>query len=155
MSLGLKRRLAVGAAVAAVFGGSAGTALACHGGDAGFRSTTSFTVFHHEGMEGWWGWWSNVTGYLGLSTDTIKADLHSGQTLGQIADATAGKSAAGLVTALVAPLQTKLDAAVAAGRLSAADETTILSHVTDKVTVFVNGQWPRWWSHHDADNDGD
>jgi hypothetical protein len=148
MSLVLKRRLAVGAAVVAVFGGSAGTALACHGAGADTAgTTTSFAVFHHGGIwhhGGWW-WWSNVTGYLGLSPDVVKADLRSGQTLAQIANATPGKSAAGLVAALVAPVKAKLDAKVAAGDLSAADETTILSHVTAKVTAFVNGDWHWWW----------
>ena len=29
--------------------------------------------------------------------------------------------------------------------VSAADESTILSHATAKVTAFVNGDWHWWW----------
>ena len=148
MSLGLKRRLAVSAAVLAVCGGSAGTALACHGGDTAGATRLSFATFHHEGM--WHGTWfgSAVTSYLGLQPAQIKADLAAGQTLAQIANATAGKSASGLVAAIVASLKTKLDAAVGAGRLSATTESAILAHVTTKVTAVVNGQWHWWWSSH-------
>jgi len=112
MSLVLKRRLAVSAAVLTVFGGSAGTALACHGDGAATASQLSFTAFHHEGT--WHGTWfgSAVTSYLGLQPAQIKADLAAGQTLAQIANATAGKSASGLVAAIVASLKTKLDAAM-------------------------------------------
>jgi hypothetical protein len=147
MSLVLKRRLAVGAAVAAVFGGSAGTALACHGAGADTTgATTSFAAFHHGAMwhHGGW-WWSNVTGYLGLSPDVVRADLRSGQTLAQIASATPGKSAAGLIATLVGSVKTRLDAKVTAGSLSSVDETTIMSNVTAKVTAFVNGDWHWWW----------
>ncbi len=148
MSLVLKRRLAVSAAVLTVFGGSAGAALACHGDGAATASQLSFTAFHHEGT--WHGTWfgSAVTSYLGLQPAQIKVELAAGRTLAQIANATAGKSASGLVAAIVASLKTKLDAAVGAGRLSATTESAILAHVTTKVTAVVNGQWHSWWSSH-------
>jgi hypothetical protein len=146
MSLGLKRRLAVPAAVVAVFGGSAGTALACHGPGSSGAAQASFTGFHHFGMRHAGMLESTVTTYLGLQPAQIKADLMAGQTLAQIANATPGKSASGLVSAIVAPLKTKLDAAVTAGSLSATTESTILTNVTNAVTAAVNGQFP-WWHH--------
>jgi len=43
--------------------------------------------------------------YLGLSGTQLRAELHSGKTLAQIANATSGKSASGLVEALVSASQ--------------------------------------------------
>jgi len=147
MSLGLKRRLAASAVVLAVFAGSAGTALGCHGPGTTTATQLSFTTFHNVGM--WRGAWigSAVTSYLGLQRAQIRADLAAGQTLAQIANATPGKSSAGLVSAIMAPIKTKLDAAVTAQKLSATTESTILSHLNAKVTAVVNGQWPLrlWW----------
>lgn len=50
--------------------------------------------------------------YLGISADTLRSDLESGKTLAQIADATSGKSAGGLVDALVAADRTRITALV-------------------------------------------
>jgi len=148
--MSLERRLAVPVAVLAVLGGGAGTAAACHGdGSSAAATQFSFTSFHHGGMRhgGWLG--STVTSYLGLQPAQIKADLEAGKTLAQIADATPGKSSAGLISAIVAPLQTKLNAAVSANRLSATTESTIMANVTAKVTAAVNGQFHFWSWHHD------
>jgi hypothetical protein len=152
MSLHTKQRLAVAAAALTVLGGSAGTALACHGPGPDTTSATqlSFTTAHHLGMwrSNWLG--SAVTSYLGLQPAQIKADLRAGQTLAQIANATPGKSASGLVSAIMAAVKTKLDTAVSANKLSATTESTILTNLNDKVTAIVNGQWHWWWPvrHH-------
>jgi hypothetical protein len=45
--------------------------------------------------------------YLGIDTSTLFQDLRSGKTLAQIADATSGKSASGLIDALVAAEQSR------------------------------------------------
>jgi hypothetical protein len=45
---------------------------------------------------------STASSYLGVSESSLQSQLESGKTLGQIADATSGKSAAGLIDALVA-----------------------------------------------------
>ena len=148
MSLVLKRRLAVSAAVFAVCGGSAGTALACHGDGTAAATRLSFTTVHHEGLRHrtWFG--TAVTSYLGLTPSQIRADLAAGQTLAQIANAIPGKSASGLVAAIVASLKTKLDAAVTTGKLSATTESTILTRVNTGVTALVNNQGPAGWRHH-------
>jgi len=147
MSLVLKRRLAVSAAVLAVCGGGAGTALACHGDGTAAATRLSFATIHHAGT--WHGAWfgTAVTTYLGLQPSQIRADLAAGQTLAQIANATPGKSASGLVAAVVASLKTKLDAAVTAGKLSATTESAILTRFNTKVTALVNNQWHWWWWH--------
>src|SRR5438128_9673225 len=112
MRLILKRRLAAaGVAVVVALGAGASSAVACHGdGARAAANTTFFGAFQRAGgsqFEGWhglWGWhrsWGVVTTYLGLSSDQVKTDLKSGQTLAQIANATPNKSADGLVAALV------------------------------------------------------
>jgi hypothetical protein len=60
--------------------------------------------------------------YLGVTEDALKTQVKAGKSLAQIADATAGKSSAGLIAALTATVQAKLDAAVAAGKLTPAHE---------------------------------
>lgn len=79
-----------------------------------------------------------VTGYLGVTSAQLRADLKSGKTLAQIADATPGKSAAGLVQALTAAAKARLDKAVAAGRLTPAQEQLVLAKLTPVITGFVN-----------------
>jgi hypothetical protein len=56
----------------------------------------------------------------------------------QIANATPGKSSAGLVDYLTALVKTKLDPFVANHKLSSAQEATILARVQTKVTTLVN-----------------
>jgi hypothetical protein len=75
--------------------------------------------------------------YLGLDRAAIVAKLRSGQSLAQIAVAQ-GKTADGLVQALLAPAKLKLDAAVAAGRLTAAQETAVLGRIQTALTNIVN-----------------
>jgi hypothetical protein len=75
--------------------------------------------------------------YLQLDKATIVADLKAGQSLAQIATAQ-GKTADGLVTALLAPAKLRLDAAVAAGRLTSAQETAFLTRLQTAVTTIVN-----------------
>jgi hypothetical protein len=81
---------------------------------------------------------SAVATYLGLSTDQIQTDLQNGQTLAQIATGQ-GKTADGLVSAVVAAEKTNLDQAVSDGKLTADQETNILSMAQKLLTNFVNG----------------
>ena len=80
--------------------------------------------------------------YLGLTTAQLTTDLQSGKTLAQIAQGQ-GKSVSGLVDALVAAAQKDLDAAVAAGRLTQAQEQSILSRLKQRITDRVNGVAPQ------------
>jgi hypothetical protein len=75
--------------------------------------------------------------YVGLDKRALLAQLKGGKSLSEIAVAQ-GKTSAGLVNALVAPAKLKLDAAVAAGKLSATQETTILTRLTTRVTALVD-----------------
>jgi hypothetical protein len=76
--------------------------------------------------------------YLGLSPAQVAAQLRAGKTLAQIADATPGKSAAGLIEAIVATRKAALAARVASGSLTQAQADARLAHLTSRVTAAVN-----------------
>lgn len=144
MELRRMRRLAAcTVVVGALVPAAAGAASACDGGhhDSGVKAA-SFEMKHQSSKHGAL---SVASSYLGLSTDTIKADLKNGQSLGQIADATAGHSASGLVAAYVSALQAKLDTWVAAGKLTSAQEADILAKATPWFQKLVDTTWT---SHH-------
>jgi len=84
---------------------------------------------------------SAVATYLGLTTAQIQTDLQGGQTLAQIATAQ-GKTADGLVQALLTADEAKLDSAVAAGTLTSAQEQTIETNLQQQITNRVNGTGP-------------
>jgi hypothetical protein len=79
--------------------------------------------------------------YLGLTTAQLQTELQSGKTLAQVADATKGKSAAGLIAALVADAQKQLAAAVTAGKLTQAQADAMSARLKDQVTAIVNGSF--------------
>jgi hypothetical protein len=60
---------------------------------------------------------STASSYLGVTQAQLRSDLHSGKSLAQVADSTAGKSAQGLIQVLEAAEQQKL--ATVAAKLSA------------------------------------
>ncbi|HVN61147.1 MAG TPA: hypothetical protein VMT59_07775 [Gaiellaceae bacterium] len=79
-----------------------------------------------------------ATTYLGLTEAQIRTQLQSGKTLAQIATAQ-GKTAEGLVDALVTAETAQLATAVKDGKLTAAQEQQILSSLKQRVTDMVNG----------------
>jgi hypothetical protein len=82
-----------------------------------------------------------IANYLGLTAAELRTQLGSGKTLADIATAQ-GKSVSGLEDAIVADAKTHLDTAVAAGRLTADQESTMLSNLTAHVADFVNHSGP-------------
>ena len=71
--------------------------------------------------------------YLGLTRRQLVEQLKTGKTIAQVADSIPGKSATGLTEALVKVLSVKLDAAVAAHRLSKQAETQHLTHLRARI----------------------
>jgi hypothetical protein len=80
--------------------------------------------------------------YIGISRAELVKDARAGQTLAQIATAH-GKTADGLEAAMLAALKTKLDAAVSAGKLTAAREQTKLARAEKLVERLVNSKLGR------------
>ena len=76
--------------------------------------------------------------YLGLTEAQLETQLESGKSLAQVAK-DRGKSVDGLIQALVDQAKKRLDAAVAAGRLTKAQEQQILVGLKQRITDFVNG----------------
>lgn len=79
----------------------------------------------------------SAAGYIGITEAQLRAELESGKSLAQIAEAH-GKSVDGLIDALVAAAKNKLDEAVSSGRLTKDQETKMLSVLKDRITSAVN-----------------
>jgi hypothetical protein len=77
--------------------------------------------------------------YLGVSPEKLRTDLQSGRTLARVADAKRGKSASGLHAAILGQRKARLEAAVAAGRLSKARQRKLLAELDRRITVELNG----------------
>lgn len=104
-------------------------------------SSDNFPLFggFHRGF-GHFGFLGNLSAaadYLGLTEAQLRSELESGKSLAQVAQAH-GKSADGLVDALVSAAKKHLDEAVAAGRLTQAQETEMLNGLRDRITSLVN-----------------
>jgi hypothetical protein len=80
---------------------------------------------------------SLAAAYLGVSSQQLQSELRSGKTLAQLADASAGKSEAGLIAALLAAKRSRLDSAVAAGRLTQARSAMRQAHLQRRITRLV------------------
>lgn len=75
-----------------------------------------------------------ITSTLGISLDTVKSRMKSGESLAQIA----GDKKDALITALSAEVNKQIDAAVAAGKVSAAQAAAQKAKTTERVTKMVN-----------------
>jgi hypothetical protein len=72
--------------------------------------------------------------YLGLTTALLRSRLQSGRSLAQIADATPGKSAAGLIDTRVSRGESVLAAALASGRISKDTDSALRSTLRARIT---------------------
>ena len=79
--------------------------------------------------------------YLGISEATLHADLAAGQSLAQIATASAGKSVAGLKAAIIAAETTRLNAAESAGRITSQQEQRRLSNLSSRIDALLQRTW--------------
>jgi hypothetical protein len=70
--------------------------------------------------------------YLGVSSTRLRSELRSGKTLAQLAGSTAGKSAAGLLQALIKGRANVLQAALASGRMSKAEVTARTAALSER-----------------------
>jgi len=79
--------------------------------------------------------------YLGISVSTLISDLNGGKTLAQEATAK-GKTAQGLIDAIVAAEKTVLDNEKAAGWITDAQETSLVDALRAQITSLVNNGPP-------------
>ena len=80
--------------------------------------------------------------YLGMTEAELRTSLQAGKSLADVAKATDGKSVNGLVAAIVAAEKKELAAAVAAGRLTEAQQQEMLASLEERITAMVNGERP-------------
>jgi hypothetical protein len=76
--------------------------------------------------------------YLGVTEEQLRSELAGGKTLAQAAK-DHGKTADGLVSALVAAEKKRVESAVSAGRLTRAQADTIEAGLEQRMTELVNG----------------
>lgn len=77
--------------------------------------------------------------YVGLTEAELRSQLESGKTLAQVAK-DRGKPVDGLVQTLYDAAKKRLDADVAAGRLTQAQEQSMLADLKQRITDVVNGK---------------
>jgi polyhydroxyalkanoate synthesis regulator phasin len=80
--------------------------------------------------------------YLGLSATDVATGLRSGKSLGEIADGTPGKTRTGLIATVTLSTSAKIDKAVADGKLTADQATTLKATVLSAVTTAVDRKAP-------------
>jgi hypothetical protein len=95
---------------------------------------------HHDGV---FGGLEAAATYLGLTESRLRTQLESGESLADVAKAQ-GKTVDGLVQTLVDAAKKKLDAAVAAGRLTQSQADSVLVGLKSRVNAFVNGAAPHF-----------
>jgi hypothetical protein len=79
-----------------------------------------------------------VAAYLGLTPAALKQELQSGKSLAEIA----GPKAQGLVEMLTAKANTRIDAALAAGKIDDARAAALKAKVTPAIERLVNAKRP-------------
>jgi hypothetical protein len=89
---------------------------------------------HGGGLDG-------AAAYIGVTDAQLRTELESGKTLAQVAKAH-GKTADGLIAAMVAAEKKELDAAVTSGRITKAQEDQMLSNLKARITDLVNRMGP-------------
>jgi hypothetical protein len=89
---------------------------------------------HHFGF---FGRFDAAASYIGITDAQLRTELESGKSLADVAKAH-GKSVSGLVDALVADAKSKLDEAVAAGRITRAQADDMLSGLEERIANLVN-----------------
>ena len=80
--------------------------------------------------------------YLGTTAADLETKMRAGQTLAQIANATAGKSRDGLLNALVADATAKIDAAQKAGTITADQATQLKSNLSTRLAQLIDNSGP-------------
>ena len=80
--------------------------------------------------------------YLGIPRADIETKVRAGQTLAQIANATAGKNRDGLFNALVADATAKIDAAQKAGTITADQAAQLKSNLSTRMAQLVDSTGP-------------
>ena len=96
---------------------------------------------HHRGPGPFHAKFEAAADYLGMTQAELREALQDGKTLAQVAR-DRNKSVDGLVDALVARAERKLDRAVESGDLTEAEKREMLAGLRERITDVVNGRFP-------------
>jgi hypothetical protein len=96
---------------------------------------------HHHGHGPFHAKFEAAADYLGMTQAQLREELASGKTLAQVAR-DRNKSVDGLVDALVARAERKLERAVESGDLTDTEKREMLSGLRERITDVVNGRFP-------------
>lgn len=80
----------------------------------------------------------SAASYLGIDAKTLFAELRGGKSIADIANATPGKTAQGAIDAMTKAANDRLDAAVAAKKLTADQAAALRPKIAAEITAFVN-----------------
>ena len=80
--------------------------------------------------------------YLGVPLAEIRTQMAAGKTLGDIANSTPNKSRDGLVAALTAAANARIDQAATQNKITADQANTLKTRVTAEITSFVDRKMP-------------
>jgi len=141
MTITITRRMAASAiAVLALIGAGSAIAVAnAASGSSGAAATGTCGPGHGLGPRG--GFLDAAATYLGVTQAELRTAHENGTTLAQLAEQK-GKSVDGLKQAIYDAAKADLDAAVTAGRITAAQETTMLANLQSHLEDIVNGTGP-------------
>lgn len=92
----------------------------------------------HAGIEAF----NVASDYLGIERDALLERVRAGESLGEVADATDGKSRAGLVDAIVAASNTKIDEALASRRITAEQAAKMRDNSEEMAERIVDADAP-------------
>lgn len=81
--------------------------------------------------------------YLGIPLGQLKQQLASGKSLGEIANATSGRSRDGLLSFLVQQATAQIDKALADGKITKDQADRLKAHLTERLTKFVDHKFER------------
>lgn len=94
--------------------------------------------------------------HLGLTKEQVSEALRSGKSLGELADATPGKSREGLISYLVAQVTALIDKAVAEGKITQEQAHRVMASLRERIVRFVDHKYeqrPRKDRDKDRDKD--
>jgi hypothetical protein len=140
MQITITRRMAVSAVAALALIG-AGGAIAASGHSGSSTASSSQACGPGAGHGPRAGFLTAITSYLGVTKAELRTARENGTSLSQLATQQ-GKSVAGLKQAIYDAAKADADKAVAAGRITAAQETTRLSDLQSHLDDIVNSTGP-------------
>src|SRR6266536_5441053 len=142
MQVTITRRMAVAAvAFVALVGTGGAIAASGHSNSSGTASTSQTCGPGGPGLGPRAGSIEAVADYLGLTKAELRTARENGTSLAQLA-AQQGKSVSGLKQAIYDAAKADLDKAVTAGRITSAQETTMLSDLQSHLDDMVNSTGP-------------